>query len=218
MPLSSSEPAGISPTGGRPRGTIREWFGESVGHREEETLVVETINFADETAGFVMEQHLQRADGNDADCRAVHPGRCRHARTQACAMGGVAALLMAGGITVAGQSAARVSAVSDGPRTQWGAPDLQGSWSQTTVTPFERPSEFAGREFLTDEERGCGAAPCAAGQHAGSQPGHPRRARNGAGRCRRLQRRVGTGSTDKGRPPHIHSDRSARRTDPGQDG
>jgi len=38
------------------------------------------------------------------------------------------------------------------PRTSWGHPDLQGTWSTATITPFERPSEFAGKEFLTKEE------------------------------------------------------------------
>jgi hypothetical protein len=37
-------------------------------------------------------------------------------------------------------------------RTAWGDPDLQGIWSNTTSTPFERPSEFGERAFLTDEE------------------------------------------------------------------
>ena len=31
-------------------------------------------------------------------------------------------------------------------------PDLQGIWVNNTVTPFERPPELAGREFLTDAE------------------------------------------------------------------
>lgn len=38
------------------------------------------------------------------------------------------------------------------PRTPEGRPDLQGVWSFATVTPLERPKEFAGREVLTDEE------------------------------------------------------------------
>ena len=39
------------------------------------------------------------------------------------------------------------------PRTPWGDPDLQGIWSPGyTLTPLERPDEFEGREFLTDEE------------------------------------------------------------------
>ena len=37
-------------------------------------------------------------------------------------------------------------------RTPWGDPDLQGIWSSKTQTPLERPAEYAGREFLTDEE------------------------------------------------------------------
>ena len=38
------------------------------------------------------------------------------------------------------------------PRTPWGDPDLQGIWTNTTTTPFERPEEFGERQFLTDEE------------------------------------------------------------------
>ena len=36
--------------------------------------------------------------------------------------------------------------------TPWGDPDLQGIWSSKTTTPLERPVEFEGREFLTDED------------------------------------------------------------------
>src|SRR5216117_1847349 len=38
-------------------------------------------------------------------------------------------------------------------RTPWGDPDLQGSWSNATTTPMQRPAKYAGREFLTAEER-----------------------------------------------------------------
>src|SRR5215469_5328534 len=37
-------------------------------------------------------------------------------------------------------------------RTADGQPDLQGVWSTATLTPLERPPEFAGREFLTAQE------------------------------------------------------------------
>ncbi len=37
-------------------------------------------------------------------------------------------------------------------RTAWDDPDLQGDWSFATITPLERPGEYAGRERLTDEE------------------------------------------------------------------
>jgi hypothetical protein len=38
-------------------------------------------------------------------------------------------------------------------RTPWGDPDLQGSWSNATTTPLQRPAKYEGREFLTPEER-----------------------------------------------------------------
>ena len=38
-------------------------------------------------------------------------------------------------------------------RTPWGDPDLQGSWSNTNITPLERPAKWAGREFMTEQER-----------------------------------------------------------------
>jgi hypothetical protein len=38
------------------------------------------------------------------------------------------------------------------PRTSWGAPDLQGVWSTATVTPLERPKEFADKATLTEQE------------------------------------------------------------------
>ena len=38
------------------------------------------------------------------------------------------------------------------PLTSEGKPDLQGVWLNQSATPLERPKEFAGRQFLTDEE------------------------------------------------------------------
>ena len=38
------------------------------------------------------------------------------------------------------------------PRTPDGKPDLQGVWSFATLTPLERPAEFAGKATLTDQE------------------------------------------------------------------
>ena len=38
------------------------------------------------------------------------------------------------------------------PRTPDGQPDLQGVWSNASLTPFERPAEFAGKEFFTAKE------------------------------------------------------------------
>ena len=38
------------------------------------------------------------------------------------------------------------------PQTPWGHPDLQGLWTNATVTPFERPPELAGKPVLTEQE------------------------------------------------------------------
>lgn len=37
-------------------------------------------------------------------------------------------------------------------RTPDGQPDLQGTWTNPTITPFERPQELAGKATLSDEE------------------------------------------------------------------
>jgi hypothetical protein len=38
------------------------------------------------------------------------------------------------------------------PRTPDGQPDLQGVWTNNTVTPLQRPKELAGKEFYTEAE------------------------------------------------------------------
>jgi hypothetical protein len=38
------------------------------------------------------------------------------------------------------------------PRTEHGHPDLQGVWTNATITPLERPERFGGRLVITDEE------------------------------------------------------------------
>ena len=38
------------------------------------------------------------------------------------------------------------------PRTPDGHPDLQGFWTNNTATPFQRPTELAGKEFFTEAE------------------------------------------------------------------
>ena len=42
---------------------------------------------------------------------------------------------------------------AESPRTPWGDRDLQGTWTNRTTTPLQRPSEFAEQSALTDEER-----------------------------------------------------------------
>ena len=38
------------------------------------------------------------------------------------------------------------------PHTPDGQPDLQGVWTNNTVTPLERPKDLAGKEFYTEAE------------------------------------------------------------------
>jgi hypothetical protein len=38
------------------------------------------------------------------------------------------------------------------PKTPDGQPDLQGTWTNATITPLERPADLAGKEFLTSQE------------------------------------------------------------------
>ena len=52
-------------------------------------------------------------------------------------------------VPAAGQAAAHSEIP---PRTPWGDPDLQGIWTGSTLTPFERPQDLAEKQFLTEEE------------------------------------------------------------------
>jgi len=56
-----------------------------------------------------------------------------------------------GGLAVMLLASLPVSA-QDGPRTAWGASDLQGVWDFRTITPLQRPEDLGDQEFLTAEE------------------------------------------------------------------
>src|SRR5215831_15397149 len=58
----------------------------------------------------------------------------------------IATMLITSGLDVEGQTPPTRF------RTPWGDPDLQGTWTNSTITPLERPGTLAGREFLTEEE------------------------------------------------------------------
>ena len=66
-------------------------------------------------------------------------------------------LMLCVGACVAGPLLAQSPEVPPGwkpPRTPWGDPDLQGTYTTDDLqaVPFERPEEFGTRRFLTDEE------------------------------------------------------------------
>src|SRR5882762_894984 len=67
----------------------------------------------------------------------------------------LAAKFLVGGFIetkVFGQARSSGSTAESAPKTPWGAADLQGTWSNTTVVPFERAKEFGKREFMSDTE------------------------------------------------------------------
>ena len=58
----------------------------------------------------------------------------------------VVAFIALATVTVAAQSKKAI------PRTPDGRPDLQGTWDFAQLTPLERPSEFANKDAVTEEE------------------------------------------------------------------
>ena len=83
-------------------------------------------------------------------------------RTRPCAPLTLAAFLSFGlalsAVAATGTAAAQVPSGhpdADGwtvPTTPWGDPDLQGVWDYRTLTPLERPQEFADRTVASEEE------------------------------------------------------------------
>jgi hypothetical protein len=74
-------------------------------------------------------------------------------RTRAAAAGLLTISIMALGLmAVASAQESNGRSASQTPRTPWGTPDLQGTWTGSTITPLERPKEYAGKPVLTPEE------------------------------------------------------------------
>jgi len=66
----------------------------------------------------------------------------------------VRSLVAAGAFVLAAIVLAPLSVMGQetAPRTPWGHPDLQGTYTSKTITPLQRPAELADRERLTAEE------------------------------------------------------------------
>ncbi len=71
-------------------------------------------------------------------------------------LGSLAAVLLAlapaAAQTAKPKTAPAVKATWTPPRTPDGHPDLQGVWTNNSVTPLQRPKELAGKEFYSEEE------------------------------------------------------------------
>jgi hypothetical protein len=69
-------------------------------------------------------------------------------------IGAVAALIavvLPAPVSMAGQ-VRPAAAKNPPPRTPDGKPDLQGIWTNATMTPLERPGDLAGKEYFTEAE------------------------------------------------------------------
>ncbi|MCY4599196.1 MAG: hypothetical protein OXF27_04680, partial [Acidobacteria bacterium] len=64
----------------------------------------------------------------------------------------VLAFVLLAPLAASGQTAVAASAGGESFRTPWGDPDLQGTWTNTTTTPLQRPTDLADKEFLSAEE------------------------------------------------------------------
>jgi hypothetical protein len=67
----------------------------------------------------------------------------------------VACVVAASSVAVASLSGQTPEQAGTGwiqPKTPWGDPDLQGLWSYATLTPLERPAQWADRPTITEQE------------------------------------------------------------------
>jgi len=55
-------------------------------------------------------------------------------------------------VVIVMQAVNHVDAQDQARRTPWGDPDLEGIWTNATLTPLQRPPELGAKEFFTPEE------------------------------------------------------------------
>ena len=82
-------------------------------------------------------------------------------------LAGSAVLALSLSAPAAGQSG------SETLRTPDGHPDISGVWDFRTVTPLERPEEFADQAFLSEEEVSRPTPPSASGRATPTATGRP---------------------------------------------
>src|SRR5579862_6611214 len=56
------------------------------------------------------------------------------------------------GVILVGAAALAGSTAWTPARTPDGQPDIQGVWTNSTLTPLERPAEFSGKAVLSEQE------------------------------------------------------------------
>jgi len=64
----------------------------------------------------------------------------------------IVTVLVLTSFTTTGQAQAPSSGASRQFQTPWGDPDLQGIWTNVTITPLQRPLELGDKQVLTEEE------------------------------------------------------------------
>jgi hypothetical protein len=67
-------------------------------------------------------------------------------------LGPAVAVLLSSAPLAGGEPAGKAPARTWNQRTPDGQPDLQGTWTDATITPLERPKALAGKATLTEEE------------------------------------------------------------------
>src|SRR6185436_12415994 len=90
-----------------------------------------------------ISRRTQAADGNVGRQRRRQQGQVARRRAMRAA---IATLFVLVGLALAAQQA------KSQWKTPWGDPDLQGTWSNQTLTPLERPRQFADKPVLTEAE------------------------------------------------------------------